>query len=620
MLFLRANLLAITLALTVTCCVGCSSCPTWRAPSIPGVSQSTAAANSVYLASNPCDPAGYRKAIDERIAWYEATGDPKIAQELSETFVALAVEADQARHSSVGGWYYLAAVYSWKTLSDGATSPALWSRASQVYCESLSRVVTIAQYNGCYQPGRAMQVETPYGPVQIRLHAHEFPWQPSDFQELYPVGEYETSVITRKHRRPGYGLPIVVRRSHPTCAYIEEANLIDGLCFAATAVLTPNDDECPGTLGGIPRSATLSLYNPLNTATIEECGESLPLAADVTAPFAYHAINQGDSDFWLTSFLDPDAAADDGLFLIEPYQPGKIPVVFIHGLLSSPATWVDLANDLRAHPGFNEHYQIWAFRYSTGGPFLEAGAQLRREMSQLISMVDPQGCDPALEQIVLLGHSMGGLVARLQTFDSGCQLWNAVANRPLDQIVTDEQTRALLAEQFFFQAQTSVKRVVYLATPHLGSEWANRPIGRLASAMVRPRPGIERRHQQLIRDNPGVFSGELERSIPTSIDMLDPQSPLLRTIRCQPTACWIKLDSIIGTKHIPVFEKPGDGIVPINSALFPGVESQLFVYAKHTEVHRNQDSTSEVWRILQQHLGEVSVELSKSCNTMAVGP
>lgn len=600
--FLRANLLAIALAFV--CGFGCSSCPTWQEPSIPRVSLYTAAANSVYLASSPCDSAGYRAAIDKQMARYAATGDPEIAQDLSETFVALAVEADQARHSSTAGWYYLATVYSWKTLSDGATSPALWNRASIVYHKGLARLVTIAQHNGAYQPGQAMEVMTPYGPVHIQLVAHEFAWQPSDFQELFPVGEYDTSVVTRKHRRSGYGLPLVVRRCHPTCAYIEEASLPNGICFAATAVLTPNENECSGLPTGIPTSATLSLYNPLNTATIEVQGESLPLASDITAPFAFSAISQGDSDFWLTSFLDPNDRADDGLFLLEPHQPEKIPVVFIHGLLSSPATWVDMANDLRAHPGFNEHYQIWAFRYSTGGPFLEAATLLRQQMTQLIALVDPQGTDPAMGDIVLLGHSMGGLVARLQTFDSGCQLWNAVANRPLDEIVTSEQIRARLAEQFFFQAQPSVRRVVYLATPHLGSEWADRPLGKLGSALVRPQAATVQRHRQLIRDNPGVFSAELQRGIPTSIDMLEPQSPLLRTIRCQPTACWITLNSIIGTKHIPLFERPGDGIVPVPSALFPGVESELFVYAKHTEVHRNPNSTEEVWRILVQHLTE----------------
>ncbi|MCA9102507.1 MAG: alpha/beta fold hydrolase, partial [Planctomycetales bacterium] len=422
------------------------------------------------------------------------------------------------------------------------------------------------------------------------------------FQQLYPVGDYATSNVLRRYARPGYGVPLVVRRTQHTGRYCEEAFLTNDATFAATAMLFPQQAACADASTPIPTQATLALYDPLNPPALDSGGGASPLATDTTAPLAFGSISRGDSDFWLTAFIEPDDFTDDRLAMLEPYQPGKIPVIFVHGLLSSPSTWTDLVNDLRAQSEFSQRYQVWEFRYETGAPFLAAAARLRRELKQLITTIDPHGADPALQDIVLVGHSMGGLVARLQTVDSGDALWNVIANEPLEQIVTDPATRAQLAELFFFEAQPSVRRVIYLATPHLGSEWANRPIGRLASSLVRREPQIERRHRQLAAANPGVFSPEIRDRIPTSIDMLDPDSPSLRAIWCLPTAPWITTHSVIGTEHPPLFVPPGDSVVSVESAEHPGTVSRVFVCATHTHVQRDTDTTNEVWRILSEHV------------------
>src|SRR2546430_14931090 len=90
-------------------------------------------------------------------------------------------------------------------------------------------------------------------------------------------------------------------------------------------------------------------------------------------------------------------------YMYEPYQPGKIPVVMIHGLLSSPLTWAPMFNDLRADPSLPDRFQFWFYFYPTGTPYLATAADLRQELARLRTEPDPPGKDPALDQMWCAG-------------------------------------------------------------------------------------------------------------------------------------------------------------------------------------------------------------------------
>jgi pimeloyl-ACP methyl ester carboxylesterase len=289
------------------------------------------------------------------------------------------------------------------------------------------------------------------------------------------------------------------------------------------------------------------------------------------------------------------------LFFLEPYQCGKIPVVLVHGLLSNPAAWVDMANDLRATPGFAERFQLWGFRYATGDPFLEAASRLRRDLHRATAVAGAGRQDAALSQIVLVGHSMGGLVCELQACGSEDRLWNAVAHRPLAAIATTDETRASLQDMFFFDPQPNVRRVISLAAPHRGSNWAARPVGRLGAMLARPEPARAARHEQLMRDNPGAFSAEVAAGVPTSVDMLHPESGLLRAIETLPANPRVQFHTVFGFGLSNFAAREGDGIVAVDSALSPRAASQTGVDASHMTIHRKLESVSEVARILEEH-------------------
>jgi hypothetical protein len=287
--------------------------------------------------------------------------------------------------------------------------------------------------------------------------------------------------------------------------------------------------------------------------------------------------------------------------MLEPYQAGKIPLLLIHGLFSDPMTWMDLANELLAESDLYERYQIWAFRYPTGSGFFEQAAELREQLQVARALLDPMGADPALSQMVLMGHSMGGLVAKLQVTDSSDLLWSSVARVPIDAVTATLKVRSELERTLFFSPQPFISQVVFIGTPHDGSGAAMRLTGRLASGLVTFSQARNQDWDQLMRDNPGAFDPRLKDRPPTSVDLLEPANPLLGAMRQLRFSSCVRLHSIIGTGGWSLQHGPSDGIVPVTSARHHGVESEFFVESRHARLHRDQQTVAEVKRILRLH-------------------
>ena len=108
-----------------------------------------------------------------------------------------------------------------------------------------------------------------------------------------------------------------------------------------------------------------------------------------------------------------------GLSLLRPYERGKIPVVFVHGLWSNPWSWSRMIESLEADAALRDRYQFWTFGYSTGDPILYSAWLLRRDLDEARRKFDPDGTDAAFDRTVVVGHSMGGLLAKKMVQDSG---------------------------------------------------------------------------------------------------------------------------------------------------------------------------------------------------------
>lgn len=482
--------------------------------------------------------------------------------------------------------YYLACYLAWQSLD---TEPD----AVPHYNEALSHLLSASARMSRIDPTRGLMVGDRVDSKTVPIVHHGFAWQATDFQHLHAPPTGSEPLLSRRYERPGIGLPLVVERSRNSADPIEARFLPEKSFFAATAVL--RFDPAAEIEGP---AAVLEFYNPLVLHSVSVGTGNAPLAADLSAPLAKTL--EAAPRTYLAGFIEPGQTTTAArLSLLEPYQPGKMPVVLIHGLYSDPQSWADLINDLRVAPGFLDRYQLWVFRYPTGQGFLLSASALRTELRESICQLESGSGDAALHNISLVGHSMGGLIGKLQVTYSEELVWSRLANRPLESIVTTERTRALLAETCYFDPSPDVSRVIFIASPHGGSLPSSSLVGKGASLLVEPSPQQTAMHEQLIRDNPDTFNPLVERRFPTSIDMLTRDSPLLDAMRSMHVRHGVELHNIFGDSHCISLDGPSDGVVSVASANHPGCRSVLAIDASHTQIHREAETTAEILRILQ---------------------
>ena len=290
-----------------------------------------------------------------------------------------------------------------------------------------------------------------------------------------------------------------------------------------------------------------------------------------------------------------------GLSLLGPYQRGKTPVVFVHGLWASPWSWSRMIESLESDESLRNHYQFWTVGYSTGDPIPYSASLLRRDLDEVRRKFDPDGTDAAFDRMVLVGHSMGGLLTKMMVQDSGTRLWQLISDRPIDQLVGEPNDRELFRHTLIFKPRPEVRRVVFIATPHRGSRVDRGGLEHIGSRLIRLPDPLRAAHDRLMaRNGPDFFTERFRKGLPTSVDELEWQSPILMRLDQLGLAPTIKAHSIIADRRDPPGAGGSDGLVPYESAHLDGVASESFVSSGHL----CQDHAAvirEVRRILAEH-------------------
>jgi pimeloyl-ACP methyl ester carboxylesterase len=481
--------------------------------------------------------------------------------------------------------------------------------ACELYNTSLTKFLRAAIKNGPVDPNQPLVIRTSRGSsLTITVERTGFPWRQEEFGNLMFCRDYREEGLENQHHTYGLGVPLMCERA-PVPPAMAHATYPHDLYFPITAFL-----RFDGNIADLGARAHLELLNPLAEQTIQVEGCKVPLESDLTTPLAYGLSRSEVYLLQYEGFLSADKLKHKtGIYMLEPYQPGKIPVLMVHGLLSSPATWAKMFNDLRADPVIRKHFQFWGYLYPTGDPYFLTAADLRQRLADLRSELDPHHADSALDEMVCVGHSMGGLISKLLTFDSGDSYWRLVSRRPFESLKLEPNAREELRRVFFFQAEPSVRRVIFLATPHHGSSLSRIGPAKLADQIIKKPQEILQVKRELARDNSNevVFA---KNKVPTSVDLLEPGSPCLELLAAQPKADGVHFHSIIGVLPsdeswinwiTPVSrhgKEKSDGVVPYSSAHLQGVDSELVIPADHMKVHQHPLSILEVRRILLEHV------------------
>jgi hypothetical protein len=251
---------------------------------------------------------------------------------------------------------------------------------------------------------------------------------------------------------------------------------------------------------------------------------------------------------------------------------------------------------------------------------------MREDLAVMRRELDPSRSHPALDQMVLVGHSMGGLVSKLQTVESADAFWKTMSDQPFSKLTADDDTVRALASTYFFRPNPSVRRVVTLGTPHRGSEFSNEVTRWLGKKLISfPNKMLEGR-SHLMANNRGYFRRGAPFDIKTSIDSLAPDSPLLPVLLTAAPAPWVSYHNVVGLDPEPGWREylvgAGDGVVSLASARLDELKqlrSQIVVPADHISVHRHPQSVLEVRRVLLEQVAELEQFPSDSYIQQASG-
>lgn len=444
---------------------------------------------------------------------------------------------------------------------------------------------------------KAAERKLPFGSISIALDTSQFPWKLEEFEKFLPADQYAVRGVSVRNRTAGIGLPLIAVRKNAG------KRASGGQAAAVTAILRVQGDLAALSAG--TARAVLELYSTQDTSTVNmKDGIAVPLESDLTTPMAYVLEGSELFDLGLMSFLGREPnKIPDGLYMTEPYRPGKIPVVFVHGTASNPVWWVEMFNTLRFDPLIREKYQFWYFVYTSNKIVALSAAELRDALRDKVATLDPQEKDPALQQIVVTGHSQGGLLTKFTAVDTGESLVRALTGKDLDALQMPEESKARVRHLLVLKPLPFVKKVIFLSTPHRGSfqskNWIRNLLRRLVTLPATIIQNSMEYYDYMTDDVKKMMGGK--KTFFTSVDSMSPDNPLLKALADIPLAPGVRGHSIIAVNTDGDPKLGNDGVVEYSSAHLDGMASEFIVKSDHSS-QLNPLAIDEVRRILVENL------------------
>lgn len=481
---------------------------------------------------------------------------------------------------------------AWRQIAAGTLPPGDLADAGARYARATGEV--IANLNGAshatlpdglpawdwHRPGATLRVG---GYELVLASAKNIPglWPIGTYDEAWWVDKPAVNQTIPRARRDGLGATLLAVRRGTAARRAREPGLpTRGYYLPATAML---DFDPPGSAPA-PTRVTLKILDPRAVQTVAVGRrQSLTLAADFATPARQEVGARNFGWLSLAGFFRPERALDHtGTFFFEPFRPDKIPVVFIHGLNSDPSIWENATAEIMADPELSRRCQFWYFFYPTGVPVPASAERLRASLDHLRAFYDPAGNHPALDHLVLVGHSMGGLLAHLQVIDPGSQIYDAYFSVPPEKLDVPSGFRDTLRHDLLFRPRQDVGQVVFICTPHRGSRLADWGVVRLLSRLVAVPEKILSGATQLLTLNTDLLSPAMRRSGLrglSSLDSLSPRNPYYPVLEKLPIQR--PFDTILGDRGRGDSPGSSDGVVGYPSAHWDGAKTETVVPYGH---------------------------------------
>jgi len=430
-------------------------------------------------------------------------------------------------------------------------------------------------------------------------------------RQLVTAASVSFAGLRSTYRRDGFGAELVVVMDAPALAApVEGGSAAASPVFSempvinATALLRFGGTTLDEVLA--TRDILLEAWPAEAATTIQLQGQQVPLAANYTAAYGVWMAQSGFATESLrTLFGRGQGIREPHIYLMQPYDPDRRIIFMLHGLASSPEAWVNLANEIMGDPEMRRHYQIWSVYYPTNAPIALNRYTVSNAFNRTLDHFDPARTAAASHDMVFIGHSMGGVIARLMLSDSGDTLWNGAVERFNLRGERLRRVEARLGPLTRFSPQPDVARAVFIASPHRGTDIAGDRLGRLIGKLVRlPLTILGKFEDVFLAMQDAAEPGGKPKAprIGNSIDNLKASDPFIRASSALPLAPGLKYHSIVARRKAegPLAESD-DGLVPYWSAHLDGALSEKVIVSGHS-VQETPEAVLEVRRILREDL------------------
>jgi len=330
--------------------------------------------------------------------------------------------------------------------------------------------------------------------------------QTSALADLSSTYELRLSGLNSVSKRPGLGISLVASLDDRYTTTIRQL-LVASLSGRLTNEDKNTDDSEPSSriyptghllLTGLikpdgnsvldalsSRKLDIHLYNPYQTESVNILNDDYPLAANFSAGYGlWLSENQLDGVGYLNLITRQPDAQLPKLFMLEPYDPDKRVLIMLHGLASSPATWVNLTNDILNDDKLRDNYQVWQIFYPTNLPILENRYQIQQLINSTYQQTDPNGQNRASQNSVIISHSMGAIIARMMLSDENLvddldklndkDILSSNEKQQIRNALKTSFGEDELKERFELQALPQVDTAVFLSAPFRGTDYADR--------------------------------------------------------------------------------------------------------------------------------------------------
>lgn len=410
--------------------------------------------------------------------------------------------------------------------------------------------------------------------------------------------------LRNQYRRDGLGAELVAVFASSVVKQEDENKPWSETPFpSVTVMLRFPGNSIESVLAG--NQVELQGFDPHKNMSVDIRGIPVPLAANFTSGYGLWLARSGFAQESLLSLIGRSETLDKPrIYLMQPFDPNRRVILMLHGLASSPEAWVNVANEVLGDEELRQNFQIWQVYYPTNLPLPFNNREIRDAVDATLKNFDPNGNRRASRDMVLIGHSMGGVLARLMVSDSGDKLWESVLNRYSVSRQREQRLRQKIEPYVIFRAMPQPTRAIFIAAPHRGTPYAENHFARFVSGLIRlPATVLSRVTEigQLLVNSDNASDEPLIGAI-NSIKNLSDQDPFVQESAKLPISNKVKFHSIMGndTPKSTLVDS-SDGVVPYASARLDGASSELVVNSWHS-VQETPEAIVEIRRILREHL------------------